>query len=345
MPIILAILNFLASQIGTILGLTQQLQSNTAHGAQEATPYRIDIQVQNIANDTTNLTWGLPALHAQIAAIAASIATRQSGSSAVMLPVTAPAGYGLGGGTLLNASDVWGFLLSPGARAAGDLLVQAGWFGLNTSIAGVPFPVATSSYFVQYGSWSGSANPEGPTHGPIFPILNILLTDTLHVFLERESFYSGWTARGDGTWVVAMGDGDFYYATTITDAEFLVLRDGGAAAPPVHVPPVWPGVANVTIGTPVSMSDGLTVTGPLHGVIVAITSVAYPSSYYPFGTLKSFSRIGGIVFVDDNGQADYAQPIALENGVICPRTMVRADHAILRLQSGVVGTITPWTSP
>jgi len=101
----------------------------------------------------------------------------------------------------------------------------------------------------------------------------------------------------------------------------------------------------VTLGTPLALSDGLTVPGPLDGVLIEITSVPTPISYYPFGTLRSYVHAGGIAFVDDNGQAETTQSIGLAEGVVCPRFMVHADHAIIRLPSGVVGTVTPWTTP
>jgi len=345
MALILAILNFLASQIGTILGLTQQLQSNTAHGAQESTPYRIDIQVQNIANTTTDLTWGLPALHAQLTAISTALATRQSGSSAVILPSTPPTGYGADNNAIADA--VWHYLVGGYTQAAGDLMLDAGMLAINLSSVRAHFPSGKTRYFDIRGTWFSTSGADTDRDYPLFPIANILSTDVLNVFLERESGFTGWTANDDGTWQVAqdVSGNDFTILTTITDAEFLVLRDGVAPVSLAGVPPVWPGIANVTLGTPLALADGITVPGPLHGVLLSITSVPYPISYYPFGALKSYVRAGAVIFVDDNGDGEFAQPLAVESGVICPKTMVRASSALVRLPSGVIGTITPWTTP
>jgi len=83
----------------------------------------------------------------------------------------------------------------------------------------------------------------------------------------------------------------------------------------------------------------------MDGVIVAISSVTYPVGFYPFGAVKSYTKVGGIIFVDDNGDAELAQPLGLQNNVITPKAILKPSSAILRVTSGVVGTITPWTSP
>jgi hypothetical protein len=345
MQVILAILNFVASQIGTILGITQQLQSNTAHGAQEATPYRIDIQVQNIANTTTDLTWGLPALHAQLTAISTALATRQSGSSAVILPSTPPTGYGANNSAIATA--IWTYVLPSGADtgdALNDVYGSAEALGGQTfvSLPGFPWIVGYS-----LDNWQ-NLNDQNTYPPAILDASTILSTDASILAWANRAHHGplGWTNTSfRGTTVPMQLDqntSNVKWIINMTHAQFLTFQAAPAA---ILVPPVWPGLAKVTLGTAVAMSDGLTVTGPLHGVIVHITAVAYPAPFYPFGALKSFSRIGGIVFVDDNGQADYSQPIALENGVICPRTMTRASSAILRLQSGGIGTITPWSIP
>jgi hypothetical protein len=55
--------------------------------------------------------------------------------------------------------------------------------------------------------------------------------------------------------------------------------------------------------------------------------------------------VGAVAFVDDNGQAETVQPLGLDTNVVLPKGMVAADHAYIRLQSGVVGTVQPFTIP
>jgi len=334
----------------TILGIIQGGVSDTA---KETLPNHIENMLLSEYQYTHVGVYSFPSIRDQLVDIVSRLTIMQASidaiptgpqlaGSPVTLPTTPPTGYGTG--TSIAASDVWGFLLSPGPRAAGDLLVSAGWNGLNQSIAGVPYPVATSRYFVQYGSWAGSANPEGPTHGPIFPIANILGADTLSVFLERESYYTGWSAVGDGTWTVPMGDGDFYYSTNITDDEFLILRDGAAAGADLsdHLPPVWPGVLNVTFGTPVSISTGFTITDSMDGVIVALSGVPPRANFFDFDGSPSYRNLGSLSFFTDDNEQEAAQSLGFESAIYTPRTMFQAAGVKLRTIGGVSGLVTPW---
>jgi hypothetical protein len=115
----------------------------------------------------------------------------------------------------------------------------------------------------------------------------------------------------------------------------------GGLIPP-SVSPVWPGLSKVTLGTAVALSDGLSVVGPMDGVIISLSSVPYPQSYYAFGSFKSYTKVGAITFVDDNGQAEFAQSMGMDSGIIVPKTMGQAASVSVRLLSGVVGTIQPW---
>jgi hypothetical protein len=134
------------------------------------------------------------------------------------------------------------------------------------------------------------------------------------------------------------------WQTVLDNASFLLLRDR-IFATSVGTAPIWPGLSGVTLGAPVALSDGLVVSGPLSGVLVAITSVPTPISYYPFGTIKSFVRAGALCFTTDNGQSEFPEPFGPDSQVILPKTMTQADSATVRLASGIVGTITPFTIP
>jgi hypothetical protein len=117
------------------------------------------------------------------------------------------------------------------------------------------------------------------------------------------------------------------------------IEPGGTA----RVPPIWPGLANVTTGTPVPIAAGFTVPGPLDGVLVAITSVPAPTGQYPFNGLPSWTHIGGIAFQTDNGYMEQAQSFSFENHILTPLRMTRAGAAIGRAKAAVAGTVTPWT--
>jgi hypothetical protein len=104
-------------------------------------------------------------------------------------------------------------------------------------------------------------------------------------------------------------------------------------------------LAGVTLGTAVALTDGLVVAGPLAGIIVTITAVAPPMSFYPFGTIKSYVRAGAVIFTDDNGDSEFPQPLGPADQLMLCKSMAVADTATFRVTSGVVGTAQPFTIP
>jgi hypothetical protein len=108
------------------------------------------------------------------------------------------------------------------------------------------------------------------------------------------------------------------------------------------LPPLWPGLAAVTLGTPVSLDAGVTITETMDGVIVHITSAPTKQGYFTFDGTRAWRNIGALSFFDDNGQQERAQTMAFESGIYCPTTMGHAAGVKLRSSVDVVGTITPW---
>lgn len=351
--ILTAVLRIIAliSGVDTLVNI---INGNTSQAASETTKFLIQTNTNTTVNDLSDPTFGLAKIASNEASILAAIATarsdiltaiastQQSGSP-VTLPPTPPSGFLSDAGT-----QVWSYPLaygSPPTQAAGTLLSNIVLLTHNT--AQMSDLTLSNGRFVKlrgrimeqlYGSLLGSV--------PSPSIANVRPTDSVGSWLNREWGVYTWTQEGDGSWVAT--DHSLPYPAdwvcTLTDAELHLLATGAVTTLPggTGTAPVWPGLANVTLGTPLALVDGLTVPGPLHGVIVHVTAVSYPVSFYPFGSLKSFVKIGGIVFVDDNGQGELAQPLGLEQDVICPQTMAEAAHALIRLKSGTTGTITPW---
>lgn len=115
----------------------------------------------------------------------------------------------------------------------------------------------------------------------------------------------------------------------------------------IPVPPssshLWPGLAGVTLGDAVALSDGLVVTGPLNGLLFAITGTPSGAGKYVFGDVDSWQHTGGVIFCTDNGDYERAESFGLERQIVVPRTMELADSAVIRLNSGWSGTVRPWT--
>ena len=342
------------SLILRLIGIAQAIQfvTNILNGPPSVQPAGSTAlltfnEVGLIESQVTSPLFGLAHIEATIVsnqtALLAAIAACQQTSSPVTLPPTQPPGYGTA-----NAADVWNFIVGTfggvGFNAAEAVVLPhnmaKNWGDTWT------YRFADSPFFTLVGI--GYAQPLIPFTGssPRPLLSSVRRTDTVLSWLQREASF--WT------WFVGIG-GDVRapdnrltltveWSCVFTDATLQFAAFGTVAGiAGAELAPVWPGIVNVVLGTSLALSNGLTVPGPLDGVIIHVSSVPYPISFYPFGSVKSFVKTGGIIFVDDNGEADIAQPIGIEHQVVCPKTMVRADHAIVRLQSGVVGTIQPWT--
>jgi hypothetical protein len=275
--------------------------------------------------------------------ILAAIAALPDGSGPVTLPTIPPTGYGVDDGSIAGA--VWAHNVGGYTQAAGDLMLDAGMLAVNLSAVRAHFPSGKTKYFTIRGTWFSTSGADTDRDYPTFPLANILSDDTLSVFLERESGFNGWTANGDGTWQVAQDDtaNDYLIDTTITDAEFLVLRDGVAAGATALCPPVWPGADLVTLGTPVDLDDEVTITDDLDGVLISILSVPDRLRAYSFDGELSYRSLGALTFFTDSGDNEPFQVLGFSNAIFCPKSMARAAGCKLRLLAGVVGTAIPWT--
>ena len=123
-----------------------------------------------------------------------------------------------------------------------------------------------------------------------------------------------------------------------------VTTDIGLLPTQIGVAPVWPGLANVTLGTPVALASGVTITTPMDGVIVSITGTDPDfEHYYTYDDLRAYRNVGALVFLDDDGHAESFQPIGFVSAVYCPRSMKRAGAVKMKVGHGLTGTVTPWT--
>lgn len=113
-------------------------------------------------------------------------------------------------------------------------------------------------------------------------------------------------------------------------------------APPA--PPVWPGVGNVTLGTPVALSDGLHIEGAMDGVIIAITTPPTKTGQRGFGGVIYYYGLGELAFETDDGDLEMWQYIGFTAMMATPKSMQHAGGVRVRMPSGGSGTITPWTA-
>lgn len=346
----------LITQVAVLINPISAILRLVGITTKETVPYHVQNQVDAIANQLNDPTHGLAALQTQLAtfqattaldftAVLTAIGSPQQASTPVTLPATTPAGaWPTDAGT---AASVWGTAAEFSPPTMYELVNDVGRSVLAVAEAGNWGPYS-SPYFSTVG-WDQTVGPGAS--GLTYPAPSadaILSTDTLTTWLTRE--LPTWTVH-PGYWgsdaIAVYGDpgsGPLIHTCTLDDRTFSILKATLFPAA-INLPPVWPGISGVTLGAAVALSDGLVVMGPLAGVLIVITSVPTPISYYPFGTIKSYVRAGAIVFTDDNGDSEFPQPFGPDNQCILPKSMTGATSATVRLPSGIVGTIQPFTIP
>lgn len=104
-------------------------------------------------------------------------------------------------------------------------------------------------------------------------------------------------------------------------------------------PPVWIDEEHATIDSPIALSDGLIIEGPMDGVLVTITGSPSGATKFTFGETDSWRYVGAVIFETDRGDAEWSQPIGLEAQIVTPRTMQHASAARFRVSSGWTGTV------
>jgi len=336
-----------------LLGILGLIQDNTQKSAQENRPFEI---ATNVAISVSVLDWSdsspgplrlkLEALENQIGTLgddlSALIANLQLAADPVILPTTPPTGYG-GGATV---DDVWGFELTPDGIIAADALEIAGHLALVTQSSG-QLPVQGNPYMVLEGAIASEGYYfPGSSSRPLNP-MNILADDTRLSWIEREA-----TGR---TWIHDASQDNYYFQDAppsndllwrcIVDQEWfnrLKATSVGVVPGALVLPPLWPGLDAVTLGTPVDLDAGVTISEPMDGVIIDVTSVPPKQGWFTFDGLLSYRNLGALTFLDDNDQAELAQPLGFTSAVYCPKTMAHAASVKLRTSVDVTGTVTPW---
>jgi hypothetical protein len=107
-------------------------------------------------------------------------------------------------------------------------------------------------------------------------------------------------------------------------------------------PPVWPGIALATLSTPVALAVGVTITEPMHGLLIDITATPAHIGGYDYDGVMLHSNIGRAAFIGDTGYAEWPQAFGWPASVLCPRTMMIAESVRIACKTGVEGTATPW---
>ncbi len=293
-------------------------------------------------NSLLEITDMLTVIEGNQAAILAAIGDVQLAAEPVTLPTTPPTGYG--GSTGDIAATVWEHDLgSAHPGRAGDLLVSAGLYASYHAYSNTMARLGNSPMVGIRGVWD--ANQTVP-YRPNFPypdIRNILAGDTVLTFLNREDTVHTWAMADTGFAETDVQDenSSWQFVFLLSPQEFERLKGDAAAAVSLE-PPVWPGTDLVTLGTAVALSEAVTVEGPMHGVIVSLSSVPSTRGRYVYDDLTAWLNIGALTFVDDHGEAESHQALNFTSQVYCPRLMAQAASCKVRVSAGVTGTVRPW---
>lgn len=108
--------------------------------------------------------------------------------------------------------------------------------------------------------------------------------------------------------------------------------------------PVWPGLANVTLGTVLTLSEQPAVTGPFDGVLIDVTTPPTRTGLRQFGDAPMDYGVGEIAFVTDNGYIEPWQYLGFRTALYTPKMMRQASGVRCRILAGAAGTIRTFTS-
>jgi len=332
--------------------LPQSVLGETGQPAQEHQPYAIEESVQFIQErllvGPQSLSGLLDAIHNVTRDVNAHT-DQVVGNVQVTWPPDPPSWY-----TAPPALDgvpdaVWNWLLPSANVNAWIGLAQAYFGAWNVGQAALPYPADP-----RWGFYVGTGPAEG-TRGPavlVYPTpdwAGVLADDTVLSWLQRTDT-SGlvWTdsGRGLGAWATlydSLSNAVGQVVPLFTEETFDSLRPAPPSPPSILVPPIWPGAANVTLGTLYDLAKTATISEPMDGVLVVISGFPNYSYKYQYDDIPSYRHIGGLSFFDDQGHSETYQGLGFASAIYTPRTMRRAAGVRYFTDHSPVGTIQPWT--
>jgi hypothetical protein len=295
----------------------------------------ISVVEANQATAATALTTG-------VNAILTAIGATQQAVNPVVLPTIPPAGYG----AAAIAFGVWDQPLGLSSYPAGDLLLAAGNSARTGGDVYSMRPLGQQAGWWLSGAWDFAGNPDPALTIPedLDPA-TILVTDLtplawatrIMAFPPTGADQAGrpYSDQPRSSWRFT------YWMGTVEFAEYKAARFGGAPTTRTGAP-VWPGLAKVTLGTPVALDRLVNVNTLMDGVIIELDTVPPDKPFYQIGSQVSTTRIGQIAFQDDDLEMEAPQVFGFSYQVVCPTAMVRASGCKLRTVGGVTGFVTPW---
>jgi hypothetical protein len=352
-----AVLGFLGRILEAVLGnssLTQEILRLLGLPAQEDTVNLAVVASQATLSEVDNVTYGLAVLETEHVAILAAIAGVESlitsalaildgfVADGVPLPAVPPSGYGVDVTDI--ASAVWNESQPAIPSTPIDALLQVAR-SLNTT-ADFDMGLYVGMFRVSRFDWPANGFYITSIEYPIFDPTDILPTETLLTCLTRQNptwvVGNAWAPQ-DVVSLDPTSGGQAHFTTLIGEADFQQIKASLYPALALNELPLWPGVANVTFGSPVALDVSGTITEQMDGVVISITSVPLKQGSFGFDTLTSWRNVGAIAFLSDDGEAEFPQTLGFNSAIFTPKAMAHAAGLVFRTTIGVSGTITPWT--
>jgi hypothetical protein len=340
--------------LSNITGIVDVINGHTAHVSQDSfylhTSDAVDLILEDdadilslIVTNQATLTSQLDDIEATLASIQVTLATLQTAAEPVTLPASAPTTF-LDG---IGASGFAGVWDQEVGNANGDHYVQVMAYlaGIGESYTFSPVRDALNppfwslfSLFVPFQA--RVVDVVQPNSDPTA----ILETDTLLTWLQSQN--PDFTISGpfDGAhYQIFVNDNKFVWECLIDEVQFeafkAVLFPPGTAVSA----PVWPGLDNVELGTPVELDLGVTITEPMDGVLIEIVTAPAKQGFFTFDDVLSYRNVGALAFFTDRGDEEFPQTLGFQDAIYAPKTMQQAAGVKVRTSVGITGTITPYT--
>lgn len=353
MAAIVALLGQVLGILSSVFGIVSNVLGIVGTAAQETAKYQIQKIAAAAANTVNSPTFGNAALLAAIAdvkaqtiantaALSLQIIDLTDGTTPVSLPVVPPSGYSAPSESDV-AHAVWYFLMpSRGYEVFNYLYAAGNWGAFSANLRWLGDEVR---YFeAVYGS--ADYVPGAADWVPVFDPTDILVTEDILACLTRQNpgWTVGWAFAPDGYVRLNFpGTAEIQeWQSTFDQSDFLTIKSRIFPVTTVTNAPIWPGLSNVVLGTPVAITSSMTITAPMHGVLVNISSVTVNKPSVAYGTELAFKFIGALAFVNDDGEVEQFQPLGFTDALYCCLAMTEAASVVVRADPSVVGTVTPW---
>lgn len=320
------------SLMAAIDKINRQLAGNATEATAEAILTEVVSTGLAVANGTTGLVNAYNQARTDTADILAAIAAITP-TPAAPPPTAAQNAQAVwsydNGGTAYRSQAAWWALENTYTRVVN---MMHGWMAPALSAPG--FYLYTPEPYVGVSTEYLGTVPEvdWSALGDFATVLAWLQATELHFTWSYDNL-TGYCHTDDSL------PGSSVWWCTVRNSDLATIQ---ATAKPL--PPVWPGLSNVTLGTPVALAPDLTITTPMDGVVIEITGVAskYNSYKFSYDGLTSYRKLGALTFLTDRGDAEMFQMLSFELAVYCPTKMAQAASVKLECATGTTGTITPW---